>query len=163
MLPAQTMPAYRMSSTLAEAPDKIAGQHAGAQAEEGRVAEAEARAQASRIVLTAEDEAVFAAATYTSPSFLLRALMRGVAAQDSAPLLPHNDAMTEASQSITAATRTSNAATLHPGELGVQEVVPKLTALPPLHRSRSTPATPSHPMNLRDRDPVSVASRAAKG
>ncbi len=143
-----------MASTLLQAPDKIAGQHTGAQAEEGIAAEAEAAAQASRVVLTAEDEAIFCATTYTAPGFLLRGLMRGIAAQDSVtgasrPPLP----TITSSGSVIPDVRSTPPTAANPlslihdgaGTMTVTRAIPtpktpsaKSVVLPPLHRSSAT-------------------------
>jgi hypothetical protein len=68
-------------------PTQIENQHKGVAAEEAAAAEAQARAQASTAALSAEDEAIFAACTYTSPDFFRRAWLRYASGKDTDAVL----------------------------------------------------------------------------
>jgi hypothetical protein len=87
VLPPPSLPSYRISTSWTAIPDKIDNQHRGAAAEEAAAAEAAARATAAGAVLTAEDEAIFRACTYTSPYLFRRAYLRSTASRSVDQLL----------------------------------------------------------------------------
>jgi serine/threonine protein kinase len=76
VLPPPTMPSYRISTNWSVIPDKIDNQHKGIVAEEAAAVEASAKASADNAVLSAEDEAIFRACTFTSPMLFKRAWLQ---------------------------------------------------------------------------------------
>ena len=76
-------------------PDKIDNQHKGVAAEEAAAVEAAAKASADIAVLTAEDEAIFRACTFTSPMLFKRAWLRCCASKTVDELLALTDATTK--------------------------------------------------------------------
>jgi serine/threonine protein kinase len=82
VLTSPCIPPYRMATNLETPPEKIAGQYSSAAAVEAAAAEALAVEEAAKLVLTAEDEAIFEAVTYTAPDMLLRGIIKSVVSQD---------------------------------------------------------------------------------
>lgn len=76
VIPSPCIPSYRMATDLTQAPEKVAGQFAHAQAREAAAAEAAAAEAAARLDLSAEDEALFHAIAYTAPDMLVRAVIK---------------------------------------------------------------------------------------
>jgi len=99
VLPPPTVPSYRISTSWSVIPDKIDNQHKGVAAEEAAAVEAAAKASADVAVLTAEDEAIFRACTFTSPMLFKRAWLRCCASKTVDELLALTDATTEGSGS----------------------------------------------------------------
>jgi len=74
--PAAAVPPYMMPSDEAVTPAKVRGEHTAAAAVVGAARRASAEAAAAAVQLSEEDEAAFAAMTYTAPSTLLRGLVK---------------------------------------------------------------------------------------
>lgn len=93
VLPAPCIPPYRMATHLAIPPEKIEGQYRNAAAE--AAADAEMRVAAARLELTAEDEAIFRATTYTAPDWLVRGILKAIQANEG-HAYPQRDAIDRA-------------------------------------------------------------------
>jgi hypothetical protein len=92
VIPAPVVPHYRMATDLLVPPEKVAGQYQHTQAREAAAAEAAAITAAAALELTAEDEAIFRAVTYTAPDMLLRAVIKAPIPLE-APAGPYSDAV----------------------------------------------------------------------
>lgn len=87
VLPAPCVPPYRMATNLVTPPEKVPGQYQTQAATEAAAAEAAAVTAAAALRLTAEDEAIFEAVTYTAPDMLVRSVIKAVQNNDG-PAVP---------------------------------------------------------------------------
>jgi len=115
VLPPPSVPSYCISSSWTVIPDKIDNQHKGIAAEEAAAAEAAAKASAASAVLTAEDEAIFRACTFTSPMLFKRAWLRCCAGKTVDEILALNATLLPSS--LSSSSTQSSAVPLSPAVL----------------------------------------------